>query len=315
MRTPAIIRHPRVDAFRRSLAATLGRLFGAAGEKAAAKTRITPSQKPARSVYRLEGAVEFGLITMDGSVPSSRTRASLRDEFTLSRTRFDIHDRTQVRDGAPEGWEDAAHAAVEAMTLLRSGHVSVKDTVVMVGGVALHHAGHERLKELHGGRKGRNFTFNAGAVSPPIPAAPMGPPPIEAKRADPPASTAGPDEPQSKREGRRKSARSASSTSEPAAPRRRRGRAGPTEESLDDVASASAANDDNGEPKRKPRRSVRAKTRARSKSNSKKSEVGSIRERRIAARGATTRGKTGRARRAPRRAEGRRDAPGPTDAS
>lgn len=302
MRTPAIIRNPRVDAFRRSLAAALGRVFGATGDKVAATARITPSRKPKKPVYRLEGAVEFGRIFMDGSVPSLAVRAGLRDEFALSRTSFEIVDRTQIREGAPDHWDDAAHAAVEAMTLLRSGHVSVKDTVVMVGGVALHHAGHERLKELHGGRKGRSFAFNAGAVSPPIPAAPMGPPPPEAEWADFPDL----DSEEPKPVARRKKVRAASAdASDRAAARRRRSAAAAA--AAAEVAQELTIDETGEEPKRRRRRAGAAKPRAKAKS--KKAASASSRERR-AARGATSRNKPGMPQRAPRkpgrRATGRR---------
>jgi hypothetical protein len=69
-------------------------------------------------------------------VPSEEARKQLRE---LSRELFErpgLDDRLELASGAPEGWYEAAIAALRALSSLESGKVSLSGRAVTIEGVA-----------------------------------------------------------------------------------------------------------------------------------------------------------------------------------
>jgi OOP family OmpA-OmpF porin len=75
-------------------------------------------------------------LSLSGSVPSEDSRKQLRD---LSRQLFrrpGLDDRLELASGAPKDWDEAAAAALRALSRLESGKIALSGLAVTIEGVA-----------------------------------------------------------------------------------------------------------------------------------------------------------------------------------
>jgi hypothetical protein len=75
-------------------------------------------------------------LSLSGSVPSEESRKQVRE---LSRQLFrrpGLDDRLELASGAPKNWDDAAAAALRALSQLESGKIALSGLAVTIQGVA-----------------------------------------------------------------------------------------------------------------------------------------------------------------------------------
>ena len=91
---------------------------------------------PVADPYVFTADLGTNALSLAGSVPSDEARKQLRE---LSRELFErpgLDDRLELASGAPEGWDEAAVAALRALSSLESGKVSLSGLAVTIEGVA-----------------------------------------------------------------------------------------------------------------------------------------------------------------------------------
>jgi OOP family OmpA-OmpF porin len=97
--------------------------------------------------FVFEARVRDGGAVLDGFVPDEATRRRVVDLASEKLLGGSVNDRLDVAEGAPPGFDRALGAAIEILSRLSSGAVSLSGSTISLGGEALHRAAADELNE------------------------------------------------------------------------------------------------------------------------------------------------------------------------
>ncbi|HEX6000173.1 MAG TPA: OmpA family protein [Hyphomicrobiaceae bacterium] len=91
---------------------------------------------PVVSPYTWSAQFAGGQLELSGHVASEGARSEVLGAARTAAVGTTVVDRMEPAGGAPKGWSDAAAALIKQIVRLQSGSAEMKDTAVVVGGIA-----------------------------------------------------------------------------------------------------------------------------------------------------------------------------------
>ncbi|PLX36771.1 MAG: hypothetical protein C0606_13215 [Hyphomicrobiales bacterium] len=121
--------------------------------------------QPVVSPYVWGAAVSGSTVTLNGYVPDDDTRGKLID---LARTKFggfSVDDQMAIGDGAPDGFLNAASAALQAASRLGEGQVSLSDQSLVASGATYHQGALQAVRAALSGHLPAGFAAQSDSLA------------------------------------------------------------------------------------------------------------------------------------------------------
>ncbi|HEX5957237.1 MAG TPA: hypothetical protein VFY92_01095, partial [Hyphomicrobiaceae bacterium] len=102
---------------------------------------------PVVSPYTWSAQFAGGQLELSGHVASEGARSDVLGAVRTAAVGATVVDRMEPAGGAPKGWSDAAAALIKQILRLQSGSAEMKDTAIVVSGVAADEAQMKAVRE------------------------------------------------------------------------------------------------------------------------------------------------------------------------